>query len=361
MLKEIFLSLFVSFLISSFLIPEIIKVAMRYDMGDVPDERKVHLKKTPRFGGLAIFFGFMISVLVVATYSEFGVISLVSYIMGSLLVVVAIGLRDDFLSLRPLWKLVGQVLACLMVMFLAKVKLTSLYGFGGVYEINDFAGYLITLFVLVVITNAYNLIDGIDGLAGTLGVLIFGFYGFWFASLGNNAVAVLCLSIVGSIIGFLRFNYTPAKIFMGDTGSLMLGFMAGVMTILFLQQNHILHETNVLKFNTPVALASAVLAYPLFDTLRVFTVRILRGRSPFSPDRNHLHHHLLNVGFTHLQSTTLIAAVQLVLLAFVYTIQAFRVDDTLAVALVVLSALCFALFLLSASSVKTNSEREALK
>ncbi|TAF34638.1 MAG: undecaprenyl/decaprenyl-phosphate alpha-N-acetylglucosaminyl 1-phosphate transferase [Cytophagales bacterium] len=352
MLKDILLSLIISFLVSSFLLPEIIKVALRYDISDVPDERKIHVRKIPRFGGLAIFFGFMISVLLVTTYSEFRDIHLISYIIGSLLVVVAVGMRDDFLALRPLWKLVGQVLACVMVMFLAKVKLTSLYGFLGVYEINDFASYIITLFILIVITNAYNLIDGIDGLAGTLAILIFGFYGFWFAFLGSSYVSVLCFSIVGASLAFLRYNYSPAQIFMGDTGSLLLGFMAAVLTILFLQQNYLLIESNVFKINTPVALVCAILAYPLFDTLRVFVVRIFQGRSPFSPDRNHLHHHLLNVGFSHLNATFVILAVELVLVAFVFIVQAFRMDDTLLVGLILLMCLSFALFLLSTSVEK---------
>ena len=330
---EIISCLLSALVIAFALIPEIIKIANVHDYHDQPNERKLHKTKIPRFGGIAIFGGFIISALGWSFVKDQFVN--IQYLAVALIMVAGIGFRDDFIALRPSVKLLVETLACILVMLLGDIRFTSLHGFLGIYEVHWFIGGLITLFTVIVITNAFNLIDGIDGLAGTTGLLVFLFFGVWFYANHDEVKAIIAFSLVGSIVGFLYYNYRT-KIFMGDGGSLLLGFTAAVLMISFINQNAQLPTANALKFSSPVGLVSALLVFPLFDTLRVFIIRILSGRSPFSPDRNHIHHLLLNLGLSHLRSTAAIAScnVGFVVLATLLD----GVSDNLLVPVVVLLA-----------------------
>jgi UDP-N-acetylmuramyl pentapeptide phosphotransferase/UDP-N-acetylglucosamine-1-phosphate transferase len=227
------------------------------------------------------------------------------YVVIALLLVVTIGFRDDFLPLRPKIKLAVEVLASLVIIYFGQIRIESLYGVFGVETLPIWASYVLTIFTLIVVTNAVNLIDGIDGLAGTFSVLVFGGYGTWFFLTDDLATSLFCFGVVGAIGGFLLFNYRTL-IFMGDTGSLMLGFLAATMTILFLQDNAALAADHPLHMASPVFLACAMLAFPLVDTLRVFIMRVARGISPFSPDKNHLHHLLIGLGLPHYLATLIL-------------------------------------------------------
>lgn len=170
-------------------------------------------------------------------------------------------------------------------------------------EIPHIASIIFTLFTVIVIINSFNLIDGVDGLAGSLGLLTALVFGSYFAYVGQTLYAVMAFSLAGSLVGFLIYNFSPAKIFMGDTGSLLIGLVNSIMVIKFINiaDNNSLH----LPLQAAPALGIAILIVPLFDTLRVFGLRILNRRSPFSPDRTHVHHFLLDIGFSHRQVTLL--------------------------------------------------------
>jgi UDP-N-acetylmuramyl pentapeptide phosphotransferase/UDP-N-acetylglucosamine-1-phosphate transferase len=292
------LSFGASLIIGSLLIPEIIKIAHAREFLDHPDHRKVHKNSIPTLGGVGIFAAFIISVLL---SSFINISSEIQYLLGATFLIVLVGTRDDLLSLGATSKLIAQFFAACIAVYFAEIHFTSLHGLFGVYEVSPLIAYPASIFTIIVITNAFNLIDGIDGLAGTVGLIIFLFFGLWFALLSEKGIAIICFSMVGAIVAFLRYNYSPARIFMGDTGSLLLGFVAATIAIRFFETNASLPSTYALHFGNPISLVSALLVYPLFDTLRVFVLRILRGVHPLQADRNHLHHLLLNLGCSHSQ------------------------------------------------------------
>jgi len=325
------LGLWSAFLLGSLLIPEIIKIALRYDMHDQQDARKCHVGKIPAFGGVGIFFAFILSFLV---WSFPYLDTRMQYMLGGVLVIVIVGMRDDFMPLAARWKLLGQ-LAATGVLILGGLRIDSLYGFLGIYELPIFWSVSITFFTVVVITNAMNLIDGIDGLAGSISTLALLSFGIWFFMAHEQLMAVLCFITVGAVLAFLRYNFSPAQIFMGDTGSLLLGFLLATLTLTFLQTNASLAPGSELHFRQPVSLVSAILVYPLFDTIRVFVLRVMARRSPFSPDRRHLHHMLLDAGLSHPQATLSIVFVNAGFVALFFFLNNHGVSDNALVALLV--------------------------
>ncbi len=329
-----------SFLISILLIPEIIKVAHAYNVLDTPDfERKIHRYKVPSFGGLAIFTGCIVSTLVWAISFH---INNIQYLLGALFVILIVGFRDDLIPLRASIKLLGQFIAATMIIYFGDIRFESLHGFLGITEVNLVLSYTITLFTIIVITNAFNLIDGINGLAGTVALIVFGFYGGWFYLHANYSMTIVCFSLIGAVTGFLMYNYN-SQIFMGDTGSLLIGFLASATTIIFINENS-LQNSSMFQFSNPITVASSVLVYPLFDTLRVFMIRISQKRSPFSADRNHIHHLFLNLGFSHLQATFSICVFNLLFLGLACYADGFLNDNLLVPILVTsMSGLVFIL------------------
>ncbi|MCC5946656.1 MAG: undecaprenyl/decaprenyl-phosphate alpha-N-acetylglucosaminyl 1-phosphate transferase [Bernardetiaceae bacterium] len=335
-MKEIIFSLLGAFAISSFLMPQIIKIAHARGMHDAPDARKIHTDKIPTFGGIGIFFGFMIAALI-GSFPYFD--AQTQFLFGGILVIVVVGMRDDFMPLSAFWKLLGQIGAAILLVA-ADLRFHSLHGLFGVEEITIWWSYPISFFTIIVITNAFNLIDGIDGLAGTVSVIVFSFFGTWFGLLGMHVPTVICFATVGAVIAFLRFNYSPARIFMGDTGSLLLGFTASAIVLLFFDTNAKLPASQPLRFDYPIVIASAVMVYPLFDTIRVFVMRASRGRSPLSADKNHIHHLLLCTGLSHTRSVFVIAVFNLLYIGFFVFLNQFPVfSDNFLVPVLIVSAI----------------------
>jgi UDP-N-acetylmuramyl pentapeptide phosphotransferase/UDP-N-acetylglucosamine-1-phosphate transferase len=191
-----------------------------------------------------------------------------------------------------------------------------MHGLFGINEIPNVASLALTFFTVLVITNSFNLIDGVDGLAGSLGLLTTLVFGSYFFFVGQGMYAVMAFALSGSIIAFLIYNFSPAKIFMGDTGSLLLGLINSVLVIKFI--NVAGNPATSFHIEAAPAVGFAILIVPLFDTLRVFGLRILDRRSPFSPDRTHVHHFLLDLGLNHKKITFVCLGVNIgfILLAF---------------------------------------------
>jgi UDP-GlcNAc:undecaprenyl-phosphate/decaprenyl-phosphate GlcNAc-1-phosphate transferase len=299
-MQYIILSAILAFIITFFAIPIIIGIAKSKKLFDEPDERKVHKDVIPTIGGVGIFAGFIVAMLMcvpeIATDAN-----KLKYFAAASIVIFFLGLKDDLVILSATKKFIGQIIAASIIMRFGNIYLNDMHGFLGVNQIPHFASIFLTLFTIIVITNSFNLIDGVDGLAGSLGLLtsiVFGIY-FYFAN--EYTYAVMALSLSGAIVGFLIYNYSPAKIFMGDTGSLLLGLVNSILVIKFI--NVAGTTGNTFSFHAAPALGFAVLMIPLFDTMRVFGLRILNRRSPFSPDRIHVHHYLLDLGFSHRQIT----------------------------------------------------------
>lgn len=341
MIEELVCCALLAFTISLVLMPEIIKVAHSYQIHDLPNERKVHSQQIPRFGGLAIFIGLIITLLLWSFWrSELFNLPLLAAATGILI----IGFRDDFLPLRPSIKLLAEIAGAFIIIFFGDIRLNSLHGLLGIGELPIYVSYAVSIFTIVVITNAFNLIDGINGLAGSIAILVFGTYGSWFYINGDMATAALCFGIIGSTLAFLIFNY-QSKIFMGDCGSLLLGFIAAAVTIKFLGDNARLPETAAHYFTSPITFVSCLLAFPLFDTIRVFTLRVASGVSPFTPDRNHIHHLLIGMNFPHAVATTIILAFNLAFIIAALLLQGY--NDNLLVSGGIISAIILTRFLKS--------------
>ena len=291
-----------AFLVTFVAIPSIINIAKVKRLMDEPGERRAHKNSIPTLGGIAIFAGVVFSIIMWTPFEVFGNMQ---YILCSFIIIFLIGAKDDIIPLTPYKKMLGQILAAGILVFLANVKLTSLYGIFGVYQIPYYLSAIISMFTLLVIINAFNLIDGINGLSAGIGTLICISLGAWFYVTDQIVLCIIAFALVGSLVAFLKYNVTPAKIFMGDTGSLLVGLICGILTIRFIELHLDIPVLNNKVVAAP-ALGVGILFIPLYDTLRVFIVRLLAGRSPFSPDRQHIHHMMLDVGCSHTQATLIL-------------------------------------------------------
>ncbi len=293
-----------AFVIAVFAIPSIIRVAHQKNLLDEPNFRTVHISLTPRLGGLAIFAGFMSALTI------FGKVTPdIQTVMAGCMILFFIGLKDDIVTISAFKKFFVQVLATGIVMFMGDIRLTSFQGFAGIHELDPGTSYGITFLAIIGITNAINLIDGLDGLAGmiiTIASCTFGAYFFMYGGEVYGGYAYVAFCLAGAVMGFLRYNGHKAIIFMGDTGSLVCGFLISIMAIQFIEMN----ATSVAP-----SLAVGVLIIPLFDTIRVFGLRMLRGISPFTPDKNHIHHILLSMGLSQLGTIGVLGIVNLLVIS----------------------------------------------
>lgn len=336
-MEHILLSASLAFLITFFAIPIVIQVAKDKKLFDEPDERKVHKTVIPTLGGLGIFAGFIIATLMGVPS---GITSELQYFAAATTVIFFLGLKDDILVLSASKKFIGQLVAAGIVIKFGGVLLNNMHGFLGIYEIPRIASIVLTIFTIIVITNSFNLIDGVDGLAGSLGLLTTLVFGIYFFFAGQLTYAVMALSLAGSIIAFLIYNFSPAKIFMGDTGSLLLGLVNSILVIKFINVAGNFNEgTTKFALESAPAIGFAILMIPLFDTLRVFTLRILDRRSPFSPDRTHVHHFLLDIGFNHRMVTFTCVGVNIAFIAAAYFLRS--LGSTTVIGILLVSAFAF--------------------
>jgi len=315
---QVILAFITAFSICYFLIPPITRLARDNGFVASPDQRSSHKIPTPTIGGVAIYLGFIISTLIFAGIKNE---PFLPYMTASSMIIFMVGLKDDIYTISPKMKLLGQMSAILMVVVFADIRITNFQGVFGIFEIPYWASILFSIFIFVAITNAVNLMDGIDGLAASMGIVsCFGF-GIYFWTLQKFGATILCGAMIGSLIAFLIFNYSPPgkKIFMGDTGSLIIGFIVAGVAIRFNEIN--LTAPEHLKIHASPIFSVAILAIPIFDTLRVMIFRMLRKKSPFRPDKSHIHHVLLTKGYTHHQATILISAFSLLLIVLMYEIQ----------------------------------------
>jgi UDP-N-acetylmuramyl pentapeptide phosphotransferase/UDP-N-acetylglucosamine-1-phosphate transferase len=298
MFLDILLSASVSFIISFLAIPIVIQVAEKKKLYDVPDERKIHTRQIASLGGVGIFGGFILaSLLSIQGYlnPEF------QYFFAAAFIIFFLGLKDDLVILSASKKFIGQIMAAAILIHLGGIRLDSMYGLFGIEQLPEGFGLALSYLTIIVVINSFNLIDGIDGLAASLGTLTMLVFGAYFFAIDYQAYALLSFSMAGSLVAFLIFNHHPAKIFMGDSGSLMIGLVNSILVIKFINVAHI--PQVAVPVTASVAIGFAILIVPLLDTLRVFSIRILKGKSPFTPDRNHVHHLLLDRGLNHAEVT----------------------------------------------------------
>lgn len=309
-MTAIFLSIITAFIITFLVIPVIIKFSKKKaKMMDTPGRRKIHKKVTPSLGGIGIFLGLLISL---AIWLPFEAFQQFKFILAGILILFFIGLRDDIVPLKPLYKLIAQLVAAAMIVYLAGIKLTSFYGLFGVYDLPPLVSQMLSIFTVIVITNSFNLIDGLDGLAGTIATIALTTFGVWFYLIGDEWTSLLAFSMSGAVVAFLTFNWDPSKIFMGDTGALAIGFLFSVLAIKFIDTNHTLPVDHVFRFSASVTTGICIIIIPLFDTLRIFILRLSKKQSPFTPDKNHMHHALMRMGMSHSQTAVSLGFLNLV-------------------------------------------------
>jgi UDP-GlcNAc:undecaprenyl-phosphate GlcNAc-1-phosphate transferase len=300
-----------AFVVTLIAIPPIIALIRKFRLYDVPNARKEHISPIPTMGGIAIFAGMMVALFMWLPFSR--QLPLVSFFFA-ILVLFGLGILDDLKDLSARYKFVVQIgLAALLA--ISGVRITSFEGLFGIHELHYSAQFTITMVVIVGITNAFNLIDGIDGLAGGLGFMSLVTLGLFLTMNGDNQTALIAFALAGGLLAFLYFNFNPAKIFMGDTGSLVLGFVVAVLCIRLMQVNAVA-PAPVLG-HAPVFIFAIVLI-PVFDTLRVFAVRLWNGKSPFAADKTHIHHLLTQQGFSHTFAAKLICFLHGFILLEVY-------------------------------------------
>lgn len=292
-----------AFAISLALTPAVTSLAYKIGAIDVPkDKRRVHKKPIPRLGGLAIYYGFLISVLFFCNIDK----QLIGIIGGSLLI-VGVGILDDVMQLRASVKFIVQIIAALIVVFCdVRIKAISMpipMVEGGILSLGVFS-VPITVLWIVGVTNAVNLIDGLDGLA--VGISSIATFSLFFIAIlaGEPVVAILAAALAGSCLGFLPYNFNPAKIFMGDTGSTFLGYMLSIICIQGLFKGYV-----IISFIVPFL----ILGLPIFDTAYAILRRIKNKKPIMSPDRGHLHHRLIDMGLSQKQTVAIMYVISMLL------------------------------------------------
>ena len=335
---RVFLSLICAGLLSLTLTPIVRVFAYKIGAIDVPkDNRRMHKKPMPLLGGLSIFLGFTISGLLFCKITP----SLLAAWFGGLLIIV-IGILDDKYALNAWIKFLGQIAAAAIAVCVGGVQIDHINLFGKYVQFGALA-IPITIFWIVGMTNAINLIDGLDGLA--CGVSAISSMSLLFVTLlhAELEVAVLTAILTGACIGFLPFNKNPAKIFMGDTGALFLGYMLSILSII-----GVFKTTAVVSFLIPII----IFGYPLFDTTFAFARRILQGRSPFSADRGHLHHRIIDMGFNVKQSVGILYCICSIL-----GITAIMLTEQRTIASLIILALAFVIGLFNYILIKNRKTR----
>lgn len=307
-----------SFSVGFLVTPILIYALKKAKIGDKPGGRKIHKSFIPSMGGI----GFVVaSAVAMSIWGWQFPLPDIRYLLGAIGLMFFVGLRDDMVEMKANQKILGQLVAVILVVIASDIRIKDLHGFLGIGELYSIVSYLFSAFVLLALTNAFNLIDGLDGLAGTIATIAFSLLGSWFLVNGLESYAVLSFTLLGGILAFLVFNWHPAKIFMGDTGSLALGFSLGALLIAFMEYNAALPAGNLWKFEPVFSVAIALMIFPLYDMARVFTRRIRQGKGPMTPDKSHVHHFLMRMGMKHNQVALLLGALQLMFVLIVFILK----------------------------------------
>jgi UDP-GlcNAc:undecaprenyl-phosphate GlcNAc-1-phosphate transferase len=300
-----------AFIITYFSIPAIIRLSLVKKLYDRPDDRKKHGQRISPLGGIGIFGGLLLSFVF---YTAHLANSTLNSVLVGLFILFITGVKDDLYPLVPYKKLLGQILAISVIILQGDIRLVQLYGIFNIYELPYWASISISAMFFLSIINSFNFIDGINGLSSMLGTLVSLVYALLFTYLNQPLFITLALCIAGSQMAFLPYNLLKAKIFMGDNGSMTMGFFAALMSIYFLQSNA-LSDHQILEHVDAVLFAYAILIVPILDTSRVIFIRIFIKRvSPLKADRNHLHHVLLDIGLNHLKATLVLVSTNLALI-----------------------------------------------
>jgi len=305
---------------------------------DEPGVRSSHLRKIPNLGGIAIFYSIGIS----ASIFAYELFDLYKFLFASMVILLYIGVMDDIVVMRAYKKLVAQIVVSALIVIGSDIRIRSLFGILGIYELKYFVSVIFSIVTFIILINAFNLIDGIDGLAGGYSVICSVLFGISYYRLGayNYPLVVLSVVVIGAVLAFLYYNlsnYRTNKIFMGDTGSMLLGFLLAFTSICFIDVFIDREIPGVPRYHLQSApvMAVAILILPIVDTLNVIIIRLVNKKSPFDADKNHIHHKLLKLNLTHRRSSFYIILYYLFVVTIAYYFRHININLLLVIVLLV--------------------------
>ncbi len=311
---------------------------------DIPDNtRKIHGDQIPSLGGIGIYIGY----IVVATFFMYLGTVPWYYVIASTTLLFFTGVYDDLMNMRPSKKLIAQLIASAMTIYFADIRISSFYGIFGIGDLPFWLSIALTTFCCTLFINAFNFMDGIDGLACGLAILYSGLFAVMFAAMSLPGIASIAFGLTGAALGLLFYNISPARIYMGDTGSMFLGFTIFILSVLFINVHPHDREkvTSLIFFDQGlIIIAISILFLPVYDAIRVFILRASRGISPLKADRTHLHYYLLDAGFTHTQSVLIILATNILIIALAFLMQAVNPIITLLAITLLASSVLFVIY-----------------
>lgn len=337
-----------AFWICLYTMPVLIKILQQKGLTDLPtEERKVHAVPVPALGGVIIFaatffsYGLWLNIDDLYLYYQVRHVLMDSKILlSAAMLVFFIGIKDDLVGTAPEKKIIAHFIAGIILIVIGNVRISGLHGILGIQDIPYWLSFIFSFFVYIGLVNAINLIDGIDGLAGGVSAIFTFCMGILFLILKDNSLSVLSFALCGALSGFLVYNFSPAKIFMGDSGSLSTGLVVYFLSISFIEYPVNDIPVELVTYSKPVA-AMSLLIYPITDTIRVFIIRILKGQSPFMADKNHLHHYLLNKTGSHARVSLIVYLFTIV--SFLISMLSYIIPATLVLGILIVYALIFIL------------------
>ncbi|MEX1014542.1 MAG: MraY family glycosyltransferase [Candidatus Paceibacterota bacterium] len=314
LLVWLFVSLSISLILIIYGVPKVIEIAnLKKLFDDYKNERKIHDEYIPNIGGLVIIMTFIIAFSIHPASKNLTGYEL---LMAATIILMAVGLKDDLLIIATHKKFLGELVVSSIVILGMGLHIQSLGGLFGIYELPYAVSIALTYFLFIGLINAINLIDGIDGLAASVTVVASIFFGYWFYITGNEALFVFSAILAGCYGSFLWFNWSPAKVFMGDTGALFSGFYLAFLSVHFLNSG--ITGVTIAGWQSSMAVVlMSILILPVYDTARVSFIRIFSGKSPFHADANHIHHNFLEMGLSHTQTTSSLVLINLFIVGFV--------------------------------------------
>lgn len=334
------------FLLTFALLPRIRRVSLKFGFIDTPDGRSSHKNIVPTFGGIAFYLALILTLF---SFQQVDSDSIIISLIASLSVMFFTGLKDDFQDISPRMKSLGQFISVGLIMFHSEFRITSFYGFLGIQELHPLISICLSLFLLIGLINAYNLIDGIDGMASIVGIVVSTSLGLLFFKLEMYFYLAVCISLISMLFSFLRYNFSSEKkIFMGDTGSLVIGLVLGVLTMRLLSLGFEPISVIAISRSDIPLLLLAVLIIPAFDISRVIFIRLSNKVPVFSPDRNHIHHVLIDAGLSHKQASISVGIINtLIILTMYFSIRYFDLVTSFFILILLILLLTYFFFVLN--------------
>jgi len=344
-----------SFILTAITIPPILRVARAKKLFEPFEKRKIHTETIPPLGGVAVFMGFILTIIISTQDYDFNILR---YLVASVILIFFIGLMDDLINISAKKKFIVQLLAVILLFKYGNIQIDNFHGLFGVYEINNCVSFVITLFVMLTIINAFNLIDGIDGLASGLGILSSTLLGIWFLLSGYVECSLISFALAGSLCGFFLYNVfgRKNKLILGDNGSLMIGLIISVLVIKF-NEFHIGYFLFWGTADSAPVFSLAIVSVPVIDTLRVITIRLINGKSPFVPDNNHIHHRLLVLYPKHLKVTLILLVSNIALIVIAIFLKYFLYNVTLQFITILLWGILFSLIPSEMIHINKNAKK----